>query len=91
MIYYLKGTKGWGAQFGGRPTGWWKPQARTNGVGSATNNSAPVVGAHANPTSGIWEPLPTNTPSGGSTQFGDTQSPDDHSYDLRIQRPKLLE
>ena len=80
-IYYLKGTKGWNTLFGGRPTKWWKPQAQTNVAGtSAINRSFEVMEA-----SGVWAPLQTNTPTGGSVQFGAPQSTDDQSFRINMQ------
>jgi hypothetical protein len=29
-VYYLSGTTGWGADFGGRPTALWKPKVQPN-------------------------------------------------------------
>ena len=76
-IYYLKGTKGWNLQFGGRPTKWWKPQAQTN----ATSNSTPVVGVPSL-TSGIWDSPRTNAPTGSPVQFDMPQ--DDNSYRIHV-------
>ena len=80
-IYYLKGTKGWNTQFGGRPTAWWKPQARTG-------NSA---AAKAPSTSEIWETLQTNSLNGGSMQPTESQSADDQPYRIHVPQPKLSE
>jgi hypothetical protein len=48
-----------------------------------------MAGTRTNLNSGIWEMLRTNTPAGGLTPFGDTQSTDPQSRDILIQTPKL--
>jgi len=86
-IYYLKGPKGWNTQFGGRPAKWWEPQAQINAAGiSATNNSA-VEAVEVHLTGEVWEPPQTNTPTGDSIRFSDTQSTDDDSYSIYVLPP----
>ena len=88
-IYYLKGTKGWNLQFGGRPTAWWKPQARTNEVASAISKPAPE--AHTNLVGGVSEILKPDVPAAGSIQFGVPQSKDDQLYRINVSQPDLSE
>jgi hypothetical protein len=72
-IYYLPGTMGWGATFGGRPTMLWNPQAQT-GDGSfgvqnnqfgfnitGSSNLVIVVEAAMNLSNPVWSPVATNT------------------------------
>jgi hypothetical protein len=84
-IYYLLGTTGWGATFGGLPTALWKPQVqisdgnfgvRTNQFGFNINwasGMVVVVEACTNLANPIWSPLQTNTLTGGSSYFSDPQ------------------
>ena len=83
-VYYLPGTTGWGATFGGRPTALWVlpyPQILTTapdfGVHSnqfgfriswATN--VPVV-VEASANLGTWLPVSTNTLTNGWSYFSD--------------------
>ncbi len=84
---YLPGTTGWGSTFGGIPTATWllpNPlilnfgpsfgvQANNFGfiVSWATNLSV-VVEACTNLASPIWQPVATNTLTGGSSYFQDS-------------------
>jgi hypothetical protein len=73
LIYYLPGTTGWGATFGGRPTALWLPQmqASDNSFGLRTNQFgfniawasgvSVVVDACTNLANPIWSALQTNT------------------------------
>ncbi len=84
-VYYLAGTKGWTATFGGRPTVVWSLPIeisvthfaiQTNGFGfkvTSTGTQPVVVDACASLANPIWIPLRTNTPSGGSFIFNDSQ------------------
>ncbi len=84
-VYYLAGTKGWTATFGGLPTAVWSlPMEisvtnfaiQTNGFGfkvTSTGTQPVVVDACASLTGPIWIPLRTNTPSEGSFIFNDSQ------------------
>jgi hypothetical protein len=72
-VYYLTGTTGWGATFGGRPAVLWNPQAltsdpsfgvRANQFGfniTGSSNLVIVVETATNLANGIWIPLETNT------------------------------
>jgi hypothetical protein len=96
--YYLLGTSGWGATFGGRPTALWPlpyPLVLnqgpgfglwTNGFGFiifwATNTSV-VVEACTNLADQVWVPVATNTLTGGSCCFSD---PDWTNYEGRFYR-----
>ena len=83
--YYLPGTMGWGATFGGRPTAVWRPKmetsdgsfgVRTNQFGFTINwasGMTVVVEASTNPASPLWSPVSTNILIGGSSYFGDQQ------------------
>jgi hypothetical protein len=85
-VYYLPGTTGWGATFDGRPTALWllpnptilnfEPTfgVRTNRFGftiSWATNIPVVVEACTNCTNPVWQPVQTNTLTGGSCYFSD--------------------
>jgi hypothetical protein len=82
-VYYLPGTTGWGAKFGGRPTALWNPPSQismvnmgvqTNQFGftiTGTTNLAVVVEACTNLVNPVWSPVATNTLTGGSSYFSD--------------------
>ncbi len=80
-LYYLPGTTGWSATFGGRPTVLWNPQAqnpgvRTNQFGfsiTGTTNLVIVVEAATNLANPAWSVVGTNTLTGGSSYFSDPQ------------------
>jgi hypothetical protein len=73
VVYYLPGTQGWGATFGGCLTVLWNPQAQTSGTsfGVRTNrfgfnitgssNLVIVVEACTNFANPVWTPISTNT------------------------------
>jgi BspA type Leucine rich repeat region (6 copies) len=83
--YYLPGTTGWGATFGSRPAVLWNPRVQTSGAGfgvrtnrfgfnlASTNNLVVVVEACTNLNSAIWQPVQTNTLTGGAAYFSDPQ------------------
>ncbi len=82
-VYYLPGTTGWGATFGGRPTQLWKPQLQTGDAsfGVRTNQfgfniawasgMTVVVDACTNPANPVWSPVATNTLPDGTSYFSD--------------------
>jgi hypothetical protein len=84
-VYYLPVTTGWGPAFGGRPTAIWKPKmeasdatfgVQTNGFGFNINwaaNQVVVVEACTNFSNPVWQPVQTNTLTGGSSYFSDPQ------------------
>jgi hypothetical protein len=85
IVYYLPGTTGWGATFGGLPTVLWNPQAQT-GDGSfgvlsnqfgfnitGSSNLVIVVEASTNLMNSSWIPVATNTLIGGTFYFSDPQ------------------
>jgi hypothetical protein len=83
-VYYLLGTAGWGATFGGQPTVP-NPQIQTSDAsfGIQTNqfgfsiadfsNQVVVVEACTDLANPVWSPVGTNTITGGSSYFGDPQ------------------
>ena len=85
-VYYLPGTVGWGADFGGRPTAlWFLPNPmiltgssfglKTNRFGfiiSWATNIPVVVEACTDLANPIWSPVGTNTLTSGSSCFSDT-------------------
>jgi hypothetical protein len=83
-IYYLPGTTGWGTTFGGCPTAFWKPQVQTGGsnFGVRTNQfgfniswasgMVVVVEASTNISKPVWQPVQTNTLTGGTSYFSDS-------------------
>jgi hypothetical protein len=84
-VYYLPGTGGWGATFGGRPTAVWQPRVlasdgslgvRTNQFGfniSWAEGMTVVVDACTNLANPIWAPLQTNTFTSDTLYFSDPQ------------------
>ena len=84
-VYYLPGTTGWGATFGGRPAALWKPQVLTSDAsfGVRTNQFGfnitwasgwvVVVEACTDLANPIWSPVGTNTLPGGSSYFSDPE------------------
>ena len=87
-VYYLPGTTGWGATFGSCPTAlWWLPYplilnngpsfgVQTNRFGfiiSWATNLSVVVEACTNLANPAWFPVGTNTLTGGSSYFSDSQ------------------
>ena len=82
IVYYLPGTTGWGATFGGAPTELWNPQATAvttagNQFGfsiTGPTNATVVVEACTNLANPVWIPVSTNILSGSSTaSFSDPQ------------------
>lgn len=83
-VYYVSGTQGWGATFGGFPTVLWNPQAqtsdanfgvRTNRFGfniTGTTNIPVVVEACTN-LDGAWVLLQSVSLTNGSFYFSDPQ------------------
>ena len=84
-VYYLPETVGWGPTFDDRPTMLWNPQVqrsaanfgvRTNRFGfslTGTSGLVIVVEACTNLTGTDWQPLQTNTLTGGEAYFSDPQ------------------
>ena len=85
IVYYLPGTTGWGATYGGQLAVLWNPQAQT-GDGSfgvqtnqfgfnitGTTNISVVVEACTNLFNAVWQPVQTNTLTSGSVYFSDPQ------------------
>jgi hypothetical protein len=89
IVYHASDTSGWDATFGGWPTAAGsyqsKPQILGSGGGlgvrnnkfqfafSWANNTAVVVEACTNLSNPIWQPVQTNTLTGGSAVFNDPQ------------------
>jgi hypothetical protein len=84
-IYYLPGSTGWGATFGGRPTALWLPQVQTSDASFGVQTKqfgfnidwasgmVVVVEARTNLANPIWYPVRTNTLTDGSSYFSDSQ------------------
>lgn len=88
MIYYLPGTTGWGANFGGLPTApWYRPSpailgngsglgVNTNGFGftvSWATNTPVVIEVCTNLANPAWVPVSTNVLANGTSDFRDAQ------------------
>ena len=94
-VYYLPGTTGWGATFGGVPVVCWNPQAQ--GLGVQTNqfgftitgssNLVIVVEASTNLANPVWVPVSTNTLTGGASYFSDPQWTNTPSRFYRFRSP----
>jgi len=99
IVYYLPGTTGWGPAFDGLPTMLWNPQAQTSdgffGVQNnhfgftiaGTSNLVIVVEACTNLSNPAWQPVQTNTLTGGSSFFSDPQWRNFPSRFYRIHPP----
>jgi len=73
IVYYLPGTKGWNASYGGLPTVLWNPQAQTGDASfgvqnnkfgftiAGSSNLVIVVEASTNLSNPAWIPVGTNT------------------------------
>ena len=88
-IYYLPGTAGWGATFGGLPTVLWNPQLQlTGGVVQITGNTniPVVVEACTNLASPVWTPLQNTTLTGGTLSITDAP-PNAGSRFYRVRSP----
>ena len=80
-VYYLPGTTGWDTTFGDVPAVLWNPQAttfiadRTQFAFNITGptNATIVVEACTDLTNPVWIPVGTNTLTGGSSYFSDSQ------------------
>jgi hypothetical protein len=98
-VYYLAGTMGWSPTFGDRPTALWIEQApeslvsvgvRTNRFGftiNGTSNLVIVVEACTNLANPFWVPLHTNSLTGGSSYFSDSQWTDYPKRFYRVRSP----
>ena len=96
-VYYLPGTIGWGAFFGGRPTALWLPtlQASQTSFGlpshpfgftiSWARDKVVVIEAATDLSQPTWSPLSTNTFVGGSATFSDPQWT---NYPMRVYRAR---
>ena len=85
VVYYLLGTTGWGSTFDGCPTALWLPQVQTTGAsfGVQSNqfgfninwasDAVVVVEACTNLANPVWNPVATNTFTGGTSYFCDPQ------------------
>ena len=85
IVYYLPGSTGWGATFGGRPTALWQPQVQTSDAsfGVRTNQfgfniswaegMTVVVEAATNLAGPVWLPLQTNTLTADLSYFSDPE------------------
>jgi hypothetical protein len=102
-VYYLAGTTGWGATFGGRPTALWKPKIETSddSFGVQTNQfgfnitwasgQTVVVEACPNLANPVWTPLQTNTLTGDTLYFSDPQWTNHPARFYRLRWPCSLE
>jgi hypothetical protein len=98
-VYYLLGTTGWGATYGGRPAVLWNPQAQTgDGSFGVQNNQfgfniagssglVIVVEASTNLSNPVWTPISTNTLTGGTSYFSDPQWTNYSSRFYRLRSP----
>jgi BspA type Leucine rich repeat region (6 copies) len=99
IAYYLPGTKGWGATFGGAPTKLWNPQALPQDVSFGLQNNrfgfkitgTPdiplVVEASTNGAAGSWASLLRCTLTNGLIYFSDAQWTNYPSRFYRLRSP----
>jgi hypothetical protein len=102
IIYHLPGTTGWSTKFADRPTSLWSLPyplilrsgsslgAHSNGFGftiSWAKNLPVVVEACTNLASPTWDPVSTNTLSGGSFYFSDPEWTNYSSRFYRLRSP----
>ncbi|MHB8519485.1 MAG: leucine-rich repeat domain-containing protein [Limisphaerales bacterium] len=85
IVYYLPGTTGWGPTFAGRPSALWSPQVLTSdasfGVHAGrfgftitwASDRVIVVEACTDLAHPTWSAVGTNTLTGGSSYFSDSQ------------------
>jgi hypothetical protein len=98
-VYYLPGTTGWGATYGGRPAVLWNPTpltsaanfgVQTNRFGftlTGTANIPFVVEASTNLAGGSWTALLTGTLTNGAIYFSDPQWTNHRNRYYRIRSP----
>jgi hypothetical protein len=96
-VYYLPGTTGWGAAFGGLPTVLWNPRLQTGGTGfgvranrfgfNITGASDLVVVVEVSADLANWSPLVQLTLTGGSSYFSDPQYEDYPARFYRLRWP----
>lgn len=98
-VYYLAGTTGWGAMFGGRPTAFWLPRIETGsssfGFGMNefrfdirwTRHQTIVVETTTNSANPIWLPIRTNFLYDDLLYFGDPDWTNHQSRFYRIRSP----
>ena len=94
-VYYLPGTTGWGATFGGRPALLWNPQVQTGAANfgvQPTGFGLPIIGtpdipivleASPAPAGANWLPVQSRTLNNGSLYLTD---PDWTNYPARFYR-----
>jgi hypothetical protein len=92
-VYYLPGTTGWGATFGGLPTALWRPQAtearfgvESNAVGFTVRWSSGqivVIEAFTNLIRPVWSRVHTSALGNDSLYFAD---PDWTNHPARFYR-----
>jgi hypothetical protein len=101
-VYYLPGTTGWSTIFGGVPTAlWFLPNplilnnnasfgVQTNRFGftiSWATNISVVVEVCTNLANPVWQPIQTNTLTGGASYFSDPQWENYRSRFYRVRSP----
>ncbi len=98
-IYYLPGTTRWSTSFGGRPTALWEPQVeasdasfgvRANQFGfniTWASGLVVVVEATTDLANPAWSSVGTNTLTGGSSYFSDSDWADHPNRFYRLRAP----
>jgi len=98
-VYYLPGTTGWVATYGGRPTALWLPQVESSGASFGVqsnrfgfninwaNGQIVVVEACTNLSNPAWSPVGTNTLTAGWSYFSDSQWTNYPARVYRIRSP----
>ena len=94
-VYYLPGTAGWGATFGGRLAVLWNPQAENPSVQAnhfgftitGTDGLIVVVEACADLARSEWSAVQTNTLTDGLAYFSDPQSAELPARFYRLKLP----
>jgi len=98
-VYYLTGTTGWNATFGGRPTVLWNPQVQASitNIGVSENRfgftitgipqMVVTVEASTNLVSSSWSPVGTNTLTDGTSYFSDPKWTNNPARFYRLRMP----
>ena len=94
-VYYLPGSKGWGATFAGRPAVLWNPRVVSPGVRNGRlsfditggTNLPVAVEASTNLAGGAWMPVQGGSLTNGLLHFSDPRPANDPARFYRLRWP----